>query len=341
MEKFRLFASCLPVKGFRRSVICDIQRSKIKFIPNIIFDLLIKNDGYSKDQILALNDVDNHQEIEEWLNYLVENEYAYWCTNPELFPKLNLDWESPELINNSIIDADGSSNHNYEDIFKQLDTLGCKHLQLRFFYSINYQDLIDKLRFLDNSRINTIEIIIKYSDNFSIDYLENIARSITRINNIIVHSSPKFERITEFSGNNSCSIKFITDLIDSHIHCGNISKEYFVLDQNLFLESQNFNSCLNKKISIDVNGDIKNCPSMISVYGNVKSTRLYDSIMTPGFQQIWKINKDQITICKDCEFRYICTDCRAFLSSDNSLDKPKKCSYNPYLAIWEDGIQSL
>ncbi|MDR2057516.1 MAG: hypothetical protein LBP83_04405, partial [Dysgonamonadaceae bacterium] len=39
--------------------------------------------------------------------------------------------------------------------------------------------------------------------------------------------------------------------------------------------------------------------------------------------------------CKDCEFRYICTDCRAYLQDSNDIySQPAKCNYNPYIAKW-------
>ena len=39
---------------------------------------------------------------------------------------------------------------------------------------------------------------------------------------------------------------------------------------------------------------------------------------------------------KDCKFRYICTDCRAYLANPNDMySKPLKCNYNPYSATWE------
>jgi len=38
---------------------------------------------------------------------------------------------------------------------------------------------------------------------------------------------------------------------------------------------------------------------------------------------------------KDCEFRYICHDCRAHTQNEEKYSKPLKCKYNPYEAIWE------
>ncbi|HLT42986.1 MAG TPA: hypothetical protein VKZ95_09805, partial [Sphingobacteriaceae bacterium] len=43
-----------------------------------------------------------------------------------------------------------------------------------------------------------------------------------------------------------------------------------------------------------------------------------------------------VDVCKDCEFRYICQDCRAYLkNSDDLYSKPLKCTYNPYEGVWE------
>jgi hypothetical protein len=46
--------------------------------------------------------------------------------------------------------------------------------------------------------------------------------------------------------------------------------------------------------------------------------------------------KDQIDVCKDCEFRHIRTDCR-IRRNDNIYSKPTlKCGYSPYTNEWED-----
>lgn len=38
-----------------------------------------------------------------------------------------------------------------------------------------------------------------------------------------------------------------------------------------------------------------------------------------------------------CEFRYICTDCRAFLVDPrDSRSKPLKCGYNPESGLWKE-----
>ena len=71
-------------------------------------------------------------------------------------------------------------------------------------------------------------------------------------------------------------------------------------------------------------------------FGNIKDTTLEEAINKPGFKDLWYICKDQIDVCKDCEFRYMCTDCRCFIKDpDNIYSQPAKCPYNPYICLWE------
>lgn len=124
--------------------------------------------------------------------------------------------------------------------------------------------------------------------------------------------------------------------ITSSSCCGIVSEWYFTPKTEVFIESKKFNSCLNHKISVDVSGEIKNCPSMKDSYGNIQTTTLQEAIDKTGFKDIWNINKDKIEVCKDCEFRYICQDCRAYIQDPNNIySKPAKCSYDPYEAVWK------
>lgn len=76
---------------------------------------------------------------------------------------------------------------------------------------------------------------------------------------------------------------------------------------------------------------------MTESFGNIRDTTLKQAIEKPGFKKYWNITKDQISVCKDCEFRHICTDCRAYLEDpEDSFSKPLKCGYNPYTCEWEE-----
>lgn len=114
--------------------------------------------------------------------------------------------------------------------------------------------------------------------------------------------------------------------------------ELFEINVDAFLESTQYNSCLNKKISIDSEGKIKNCPSMPEDFGSIKDKSLVDVSQNPIFKKYWRINKNEIETCKDCEFRHICSDCRAHIKDNKNIySKPLKCHYDPYTATWENG----
>jgi SPASM domain peptide maturase of grasp-with-spasm system len=144
-----------------------------------------------------------------------------------------------------------------------------------------------------------------------------------------IHSAP-----ANNSNENDERIISFTNKIDADSCCGNISPYYFSVNLPFFMEARQFNSCLYRKIAIDQKGNIKNCPSLPATFGHIETTGFLEVIDHLAFRELWHINKDQINTCKDCEFRYICSDCRAFLS--NSKDKPAKCNYNPYTNIYEN-----
>lgn len=72
-------------------------------------------------------------------------------------------------------------------------------------------------------------------------------------------------------------------------------------------------------------------------FGHIKDTTLIEAIDKPKFKEFWNITKDQIHVCKDSEFRYVCTDCRAYIENpEDILSKPLKCGYNPYTGEWSE-----
>lgn len=332
-KKLRLFAGVFLVKGASRSLICDTQRSNIKFIPNNVYDVIVRADNFTISQLLeGITDAERALIIGH-ITFLIENEFGFCCEDTMRFPMMRLDWESPLQITNGIIDFDKNSNHNLEKLFYEYSFLGCKHLELRFFDEFSISYISQKLSLLENSRINAVNLVIKFSQEIRSSDITELFHSFPRLNSILVHSATDNRSISDTLG---IKVRYFVQEISSSSHCGQISPEYFSISQDSFLESIHFNSCLNKKISIDVNGFIRNCPSMKTTYGNVLTASLIDAVDSPELKKLWLINKDMIEVCKDCEFRHICTDCRAFLGEDYSLKKPKKCSYDPYTMLWHD-----
>lgn len=332
--RFKLYTNCIPVKGATRSVICDLQRGKYDFIPNALFEILQNLDGQDKDSVIDRYDPKYQSIIEEYFSFLEAEEYIFYTDQPEAFPNLPLEYETPFECTNAIIDFNDQSNHDINLIIPQLDELGCQAIQIRVYTQKDISFFTDLLQCTQLSKIRSIEILACYDESWlDTEKLNELHKFNHRITRVFIHAAP-LEKMDFIDIQEVIPIFFFRSKITDHTHCGVISPEWFSLNITSYTESIFYNSCLNKKISIDVNGNIKNCPSMKSTFGNINNVDLKEVLLNDRFKFLWTIKKDDISVCKDCEFRYICTDCRAYLPSSEIYSKPAKCKYDPYTGTW-------
>jgi SPASM domain peptide maturase of grasp-with-spasm system len=333
---FTLFACCIPVQGAARSIICDVQRQHFDFIPNALYQLLTMHKGQPYADIVAQYGSEHEPIIAEYFQFLLTAEYGFWADAEELalFLPLSMAWDSPHLVTNSIIDLDEHSGYDGKAVLAQLDELGCAALQLRCFSPRPLAFFEELLRFSSASRIKTIDLVMAWHGALEEAALVALAERFVRLNNIIVHSAP-FADVNNRINSNLSRVIFTTEQVGSEFHCGLVFADYFVVNLPLFTEAQQHNTCLNRKLSVDKAGNIKNCPALQDSFGHVADTPLKAVLDMPGFKDKWHITKDEVAVCKDCEFRYICTDCRANTMDGHIRGKPGHCQYNPYLAIWE------
>lgn len=332
---FLKYANILSIQGYKRSLLCDMQKNRLFFIPNIIFDILDRKRIIIND-IKRLYNYELDDAIDKWIDFLIKNDLGFYTYNTKLFPNLDAKFYYPGVISNAIIDYSKIENFQNlkQNIFIQLDNLGCKAVQIVLRCFENNQ-LLEILKLADETGIESIEII--FIDNlidFQEKYLKNILINNVKIKRVIIFSSDiKKETIVL---KNDTIIQYSTNQYLSE-NCGSISPIHFVNNIVFFSESKCFNNCLNHKISIDVYGSIKNCPSMNTSFGNIREISINEAICKPGFTDLWGIHKDDIDVCKDCEFRYMCIDCRCFIKNpDDIYSQPAKCGYNPYVAKWSN-----
>ena len=333
---FRLFSCCFLVSGAKRSLITDVQRNTFFLIPNSLYTILIEEKEHSLFEILEKNGLENRETIEEYFSFLAANELIFWCQPDELtlFPDIPLHYENPAQITNAIIDLDEQSSHDFGLIFNELESLGCQNLQVRCYTERPLQYIDSLLKQAENSQILSIELIMKATDETTQARLEALWNQYPRLQQIVIHSTPE-QSGQVLDQSKTASIFFTSQKIDNESHCGQIGVSNFNIHLNTFTESQSHNTCLNRKISIDVKGYIKNCPSLAKSYGQIGQISLTEVLSTPGFSDLWYVHKGQIKVCQDCEFRHICTDCRAYIQEiHDPFSKPAKCSYDPYTMTW-------
>lgn len=336
-SNFILFSDCIPVKGFSRSIICDTRNDRYHFIPNGLYDILEKYNGKTIENIKNDFEYLYDEIIDDYFDFLIANKLIFFNSNPDLFPKIKTEWNSPSLITNIIIDYD-EIIHDFKCLIPQFETLKCSHVQLRFFKKISLDYIYEVVQLLkkEKSRISSIDFIVPFYEDFRLEELKILLSENSRVHSIIIFNSPHDEIYDPISRNMGYIMQVKRNVLNEK-HCGLINDAYFHSNIKLFSESQHHNTCLNRKISIDKEGTIKNCPSMKESFGNIKDISLQEALNQPNFKKLWNISKDQIDVCKDCEFRHICTDCRAYTENpDDQYSKPLKCGYSPYTNIWEE-----
>lgn len=96
-------------------------------------------------------------------------------------------------------------------------------------------------------------------------------------------------------------------------------------------------TCWSGKVAVAPSGDVYPCIfSRELPAGNVLRSPLQAVLESPFLQDLWSIDKAQIPVCRDCEFRYGCFDCRAlaYKQTRELRSKPPSCTYDPYTGTW-------
>nr|WP_283950723.1 grasp-with-spasm system SPASM domain peptide maturase [Chryseobacterium sp. pc1-10] len=335
-----LYSHCIIVKGVSRSTICDLQRKKIYPIPNAFGDLFKEGRYIDIPETIRQLDHEGKEILQEYFDFLEENELAFCCSVDELhlFPKMNEEWLFPAHISHAVLDAWQNLHYFDEKFLKELEMLCCNFIQFRFFREVSWEELGRVTALINPSQIKSIEIIlpIHKEDEKFYEKVDSFVSENRKISNLTITGAPEKKIYKEGIYGMGFIIQTEKEITSQH-HCGIVDSSLFSINISTYTEALQFNSCLNRKISIDAEGNIKNCPSMKDSYGNIKDTTLREAIEKEGFKKYWNITKDQITKCKDCEFRYICTDCRAYIDHPEDIySAPLKCGYNPYTCEWEE-----
>lgn len=324
---FKLFACCIVVKGNSRSTICDFQRNSFILIDNELADKLLVNDHFILDE--------EDLQTREDLFYLNDKEYGFFLKRNDLnlFSKLSLEnkKEIPNILSNIVIDIDKDSQYDLKKLSIEIRLMRIYSIELRIFDEITKDRLFEIINILSNPELRTINLICKYTKNLN-KHILSLFKEFNVVRQVIFHSSHTNSINSSYYGR---VLIHSTEEIFDESHCGNISPSYFEANMTRFNE-RNVNNCLNGKISIDKEGNIKNCPSLKTKFGLINNTSLSQATKKDFFYEFWEISKDNIEICKDCEFRYICTDCRAYTKNNDLYSKPLKCKYNPYNGTWNE-----
>ncbi len=322
---------CHIVEGYSRNIIQDTFRGKYHIMPREFCNWICLINRKKLSDVCGRFGERSTILYRDYLDFSIKNEIITTSSLAIPFQEINLAFDIPQSISNAII----LENKQLVESIYEVINLGCENIQILLSEVWNWTKIDFLLQLFYDSLVQHIELIVHHQDIFlNEDKWKSMFDKHKRLQHVFVFDSKRDDRIYAdcFRYN---SIVFVVDTF-SFADCGFTHPLHFTNNLPFFTESQHHNTCLNRKICIDANGNIKNCPAMAKSFGNIKDTTLEEAINKPGFKDLWYICKDQIDVCKDCEFRYMCTDCRCFIKDpDNIYSQPAKCPYNPYICLWE------
>lgn len=335
-NKIKLFENCLVVNGASRSCILDMQRQNYYLVPNTLAALFDENHIFQTSTIET--NEESREILEEYVKFLIDNELCFYCEEEliESFPVIDFnEWDYPAHITNALIELDFSNPVPGISILKECaDNLLTRHFEIQATGVKELNAAEEALKMIDDLDLYSYNLVIAFKHKDLEDGIKLIQQHY-KIFRAIVHSSGKNDIIISDKG--GWGNIFLISEPYSHNQCGVVDPNYFANNIEHITESHQHNTCLNRKLAIDKEGNIKNCLGMCGSHGNIKHDKIQDVIKNKDFQKLWYIKKDEITKCKDCEFRHICTDCRAFVDDPKDIySAPLKCGYDPYTNQWEE-----
>ncbi|MGE5343595.1 MAG: SPASM domain-containing protein [Candidatus Omnitrophota bacterium] len=126
-------------------------------------------------------------------------------------------------------------------------------------------------------------------------------------------------------------------VVESICHTGVIDEQDFSTDPIHFFFTQELNACWGNKLAIESDGTIKPCMWSDIILGNINEISVRHLILSGKCDLYWEMTKDKVETCKDCEYRYVCPDCRvaAMKESGNLYGRTSGCSYCVDSGVWE------
>jgi SPASM domain peptide maturase of grasp-with-spasm system len=322
-QYFILYQDCVITDGISKSIIFDFGQKNYISIEKSQRNQFIHNRYFHC----------NENNITFALN-LKKINYGYFSntvSNDELITR-NYNYFNAKDFSNIVLNLGENIKYDIELFISKIKHLNVDSIQIRCNDTCELI-LFKLLSFIENFSIRSIELFYPYvNSNSTKTITRKILKVTKKITFISFYNSPKNERYIF----HRIRIIHNTQNIFDDNQCGYISQSYFVPDIQFYSEAQFHNSCLNKKIAIDLEGNIKNCPYSKELYGNISSIDLNEMLLNEHYKKYWFLKKDNIKICSDCEFRYICSDCRVFTINGELNQKPEKCKYDPYTNTWED-----
>ncbi len=243
--------------------------------------------------------------------------------------------------------GDYISFDDFCDIIDTISNLGCEELYFTggdLSLDFNFSKALIKYA---QNKIHNIFVILNYNHNFNefLDLINDNTNLILQIDleqlnsNLLINEHIHYlvvvpEGADEFFYEKVLSLKLncIPDFLSKNLMINPNLNNNYEFNLNSFFHNLEFHPCLGKTLFISSKGNVYPCPMFrLDKWGNIKNISLLDFLdkHKNRIYDFWMLNLDNIEKCKSCEFRYLCSDCRALeMEFSNESLKKKLCHFN-------------
>lgn len=317
------FEDCIFVHGSKNSLIADLGRS---YFLHVDKEVLI--DIESKLNL-------RYESENNFINFLIESNILFLTSeeSSSSFIPLSKYWIEPSLIDNAVVKC---APDLYNKTFDLLEDLLCYNITI-IVSEKDLRDLPNFLRFLNKSLHN------KIFQNINLYLSEKYHSKMKKIIAQFMNDTPNVQQLFFLKNNKTFEIckshmPYRQAMASTSDAISTKNKIYFNPTIYFYLDAINNNTTYNKRIFIGKNGELKNNEYDSEIFGNITDLAIDEVkgiVKTRSFQKKWKINKDKVEICKDCEYRYICEDLTSIVKGKGKKwHRSEKCNYDPYLGLW-------
>jgi radical SAM protein with 4Fe4S-binding SPASM domain len=221
----------------------------------------------------------------------------------------------------------------YENIPEFINTLEEEHLiinveEARWIPKIKID--VDKKKNEELTIINTLELEDGVDLEFVINRFNSIPINIKRIFFYGKENTTKYfqgipivRKKKDFSACETLS---------------SVNEDFLDINENDYRLNMSYNSCWCGRLAVTAGGNFRPCIFSSLILGNIKEDANNIPKIIEELRNYWKITKDKVATCKDCELRYVCFDCREIsLRNTNDLYGCNPfCNYDPYKGEWKN-----
>ena len=326
---FVLFSSCFLVYGEYQSAIYDLGRGAYIPIDNLLYDVLWRSKFMPIEALKRHYKHEYDEGITAYFNLFLKKELGFITHDKFHFPDINIEWSMPAPLETAIVEYAGL--YNICDLIYILDEERVRNVQFRLLPNTDIS-VSSLIKLIEQTNFICVEIYAAYASEYEIRQMREQIKETKILSKVIWYAAPE-SKILVAAPNEIIYMQEVVKPGQLEV----FSTDSMLVEMGLFMESQSYNTALNRKISIDYKGAIKNHVSHEKSFGQIGRDNISRVYQSEAFREKWTVHKEKIIACKDCPYRHACVYSTDLVyENDGYWHMTNPCGFNPKTGEWED-----